>query len=217
MFGIKHVLLFGLVTLSAALRADNLHALDRRALPLPPGPERIPLKIHFPGDSTDWTRNEISTAIDNAFKNHQEKPFGNAGVKRGSHGRWTPKNPLFEGNPGKLFEVDLTKSTNRGKYRAIVTTKKVFVGITEHVEQDNVWNFYDVYEQAQSGAFINGGRVPDPIPADGRQISRKSVADAMQSQSRKKVNNEPGVWKTMLEVRTGKTTESFAIIQSEGL
>ncbi|KAK2592208.1 hypothetical protein QQS21_010096 [Conoideocrella luteorostrata] len=115
------------------------------------------------------------------------KDFYNRGLQN-VKGKWVSKSGnLFEGLPtSNLQEIDLTTvSKDRGKYRVIVTKNKMFIGITEHVEADNVRSLYDVNEKAKAGEFLNGGSLPESIKTtNSLSVSRKQIAEAMDGKVR---------------------------------
>ncbi|KAK2606069.1 hypothetical protein QQS21_003587 [Conoideocrella luteorostrata] len=194
MYGIKHALIFCLAVTSIAFHHHNDPSISKRGLPAPIGDERIPLKITL--GSTDWTRQQISETIKNA-RDGDMKDFLNRGLKK-VKGTWVSKDgPLFEGlGNSKLKEIDLTLDPkNRGKYRAIVTQNKNFVGITEHVESNNVRNLYDVNEKARAGEFLNGGSLPETLKTtNGQSFSREQIAEVMARPGRGDKLGTSGEW-----------------------
>lgn len=99
-----------------------------------------------------------------------------------------------------------TAANNRGKYRAITTKKnKNFIGITEHVEQNNVRAFFDVKEQVRAGTFLNGGTIEERVTGtNGLHFSRKDIVASMESKTRQKVPNKDGQWRSKISPLGGK-------------
>ncbi|KAM0664040.1 hypothetical protein ACQRIU_007041 [Beauveria bassiana] len=130
MLFLQRAFLLGLAAASLVTSRTTGNAPDhglilKRGVPEPPGDARVPLTITL--DGVEWTRAEILDAI----KNNAGKPFKNHGVEWKGN-KWVPKDPLFEGG-GKLTEIDLTKSSSRGKFRAIVSSgNKKLKGEVDH-------------------------------------------------------------------------------------
>ncbi|EJP61811.1 uncharacterized protein BBA_09231 [Beauveria bassiana ARSEF 2860] len=192
-----------LVTSRATGNAPDHGLILKRGVPEPPGDARVPLTITL--DGVEWTRAEILDAI----KNNAGKPFKNHGVEWKGN-KWVPKDPLFEGG-GKLTEIDLTKSSSRGKFRAIVSSgNKKLVGITEHAAENNVKSVWDVKALTKEGKWLKLGVKGDRVTGDnGLHYARKDIAAAMQSQSREKVGK---LWKSKVSAVSGTSKDVFYVV-----
>ncbi|KAM0743518.1 hypothetical protein ACQRIT_001777 [Beauveria bassiana] len=181
MLFLQRAFLLGLAAASLVTSRTTGNAPDhglilKRGVPEPPGDARVPLTITL--DGVEWTRAEILDAI----KNNAGKPFKNHGVEWKGN-KWVPKDPLFEGG-GKLTEIDLTKSSSRGKFRAIVSSgnKKLLK------------------------LRVKGDRVTSD---NGLHYARKDIAAAMQSQLREKVGK---LWKSKVLAVSGTSKDIFYVV-----
>ncbi|OAA52937.1 hypothetical protein ISF_09215 [Cordyceps fumosorosea ARSEF 2679] len=208
---LKRALLFGLA--AANLVASRAHGhvpsdgyISRRGLAEPTGNDRIPDGIQLGNDK--WTRQEIVDAI---APGKSSKPFGNNGLEF-KGGRWQPKTGgLFEVGKSKLLEYDLTKSTSRGKYRAITTSNRNFIGITEHVENNNVRAFYDVKQKVSDGFYLTDPPMPDIVTGtNGARFARKDIAAAMVSQTKTKTSN--GKWRSKITALGGADAGAYNVV-----
>ncbi|OAA38924.1 Heat-labile enterotoxin, A chain [Beauveria brongniartii RCEF 3172] len=192
-----------LVTSRATGNAPGHDHILKRGVPEPPGDARVPLDITL--DGVLWTRAEILDAI----KSNAGKTFKNHGVEWKGN-KWVPKDPLFEGG-GKLTEIDLTKKSARGKFRAIVSTgNKKLVGITEHAADNNVKSVWDVKALTKEGKWLKLGVKGDRVTGDNSlHYARKDIAAAMQSQSREKVGN---LWKSKVSAVSGTSKDVFYVV-----
>ncbi|KAH8709211.1 hypothetical protein HC256_009134 [Beauveria bassiana] len=213
MFILKRAFVLALTaaTLVASEAPEHGHDHDpilKRGLPGPVGSDRIPETIVL-GDHT-WTRQQIADAIGDS--RNGPKHFMNRGVEQ-KGGKWVVKSQLFESAGKDLEEYDLTKTRNRGKYRAITTKKKIFIGITEHVEQNNVRAFYDVREQVRSGVYLNGGTIEERVTANnGLHFSRKDIVAAMESKQKVKVPKKNGQWRSKISPLGGSKEGNFNVV-----
>ncbi|KYK53973.1 hypothetical protein DCS_05922 [Drechmeria coniospora] len=198
---VKKCLLLGLVALSEALQAHHGHMTFKRGLPGPVGDDRIPATIRL--GNKDWTRSEMSSVIRKALKDpNGSKHFQNRGLEKVGNNWQEKKGPLFsgQGTEGKLVEVDLKENPRvRGPFRAIVTKAGHFVGITEHEVGNNVKSIYDVNQKIARGDFL---KVPERIPAGGKQISRAQIAEAMNGKSRTllREGTDKGSWRAPIKM-----------------
>ncbi|ODA78204.1 hypothetical protein RJ55_05584 [Drechmeria coniospora] len=212
---VKKCLLLGLVALSEALQAHHGHMTFKRGLPGPVGDDRIPATIRL--GNKDWTRSEMSSVIRKALKDpNGSKHFQNRGLEKVGNNWQEKKGPLFsgQGTEGKLVEVDLKENPRvRGPFRAIVTKAGHFVGITEHEVGNNVKSIYDVNQKIARGDFL---KVPERIPAGGKQISRAQIAEAMNGKSRTllREGTDKGSWRAPIKMPAvkGKPADEFFVV-----
>ncbi|TQV95576.1 Heat-labile enterotoxin, A chain [Cordyceps javanica] len=185
---------------------DHDHIL-KRGVPEPQGDIRIPKEIVL--GSETWTRAEILAAIDKPV--NPPKPFGNHGVEWKSN-KWVPKKTLFEGVGSKLTEYDLTRNPAvRGKFRAITTANKNFIGITEHAADNNVKSIWDVKALTREGQWVKLGVSGDRVTGtNGLHFARKDIAAAMQSQAKDKVSGK--LWKSKISPMGGGNTDVFNVV-----
>ncbi|KAM3505450.1 hypothetical protein MY10362_002948 [Beauveria mimosiformis] len=195
-----------LVTSRATGNAPGHDHILKRGLPEPSKAARVPLEITL--DGVLWTRQEILDAIDKGIKDNAGKAFKNHGIEWKGN-KWVPKDPLFEGG-GKLTEIDLTKTSSRGKFRAIISGKENLVGIIEHAAEHNVKSVWDVKALTKEGKWLKLGVKGDRVTGDnGLHYARKDIAAAMQSQANKKVG---GFWKSKISAVSGSSKDDFYVV-----
>lgn len=91
----------------------------------------------------------------------------------------------------------------RGKFRAITTKNKNFIGITEHVADNNVKSIWDVKVLTREGFWLKLGDSSNTVTGtNGLRFARKEIAAAMQSTVREKVGGK--LWKSNISPMGGK-------------
>ncbi|ATY61849.1 Heat-labile A chain [Cordyceps militaris] len=138
----------------------------------------------IPLEGQTWTRAEILAAIKTPV--NPPKPFGNRGVE----------------------------SQIRGKFRAIVTANKNFVGITEHAADNNVKAIWDVKALAAQGKWIKLGVSGEKVTGtNGLHFARKDIAAAMQSSAKDKVTvGGKSWWKSKISPAGGASKDVFNVV-----
>ncbi|EJP60824.1 uncharacterized protein BBA_10227 [Beauveria bassiana ARSEF 2860] len=170
MFILQRAFLLGLAAASLVTSRATGYAPDhgqilKRGVPERQRDMRAPEEIVIGSDT--WKREDILAAIKNPV--NPPKPFGNHGVEWKGN-KWVPKKNLFEGVGAKLTEIDLTKNPSvRGKFRAIVTANKNFVGITEHAADNNVKSGWDVKALTREGKWIKLGDIAAAMQSHAKE------------------------------------------------